>query len=121
MKVLNINSVEKRVADHPLFTGGPVSTQFLVTRSMGKNYNVIVVNFSKGARTKFHSHDCDQLLVVTAGKGIVATNGEEHQVGAGDVVLIPAGEKHRHGATKDSDFAHISVEAKGSEHKQLED
>ena len=51
---------------------------------------------------------------MTEGDGIVATEGEEVRVTRGDTAWIPAGEKHWHGATPDSDFSHISLQAKGS-------
>ncbi len=34
-----------------------------------KEYNLNVVNFGKGVRNKFHAHDSEQILIVTAGKG----------------------------------------------------
>jgi len=39
----------------------------------------------------------------------------------GDIVLIPPGEKHWHGATRDSDFSHIYVSRLGSALTQLEE
>ena len=39
----------------------------------------------------------------------------------GDVVVIPAGEKHWHGATKDSSLSHIFVSRLGSKVTQLEE
>jgi quercetin dioxygenase-like cupin family protein len=39
----------------------------------------------------------------------------------GDIVLIPAGEKHWHGSNGESDFSHIFVSRKGSKMTQLED
>ena len=55
----------------------------------------------------------EDLLVVTAGKGIVATESERRVVNPGDVIFIPAGEKHWHGAAEDSTFSHIYVSKKG--------
>jgi quercetin dioxygenase-like cupin family protein len=79
-----------------------------------------IVNFGKGVRNKFHTHSGDQILIITAGKGIVATETEEKAVTVGDVVLFPAGEKHWHGATQDSELSHITVQIKGSKMTQLE-
>ena len=53
-------------------------------------------------------------------KGIIATEDKEVVITPGDVVLIPAGEKHWHGATEDSDFAHIYVSTPSSQLTQLE-
>jgi quercetin dioxygenase-like cupin family protein len=88
---------------------------------MGKYFNLAVVNFGKGIRNKFHTHSTDQVLIVTSGRGVVATDQEERTVAVGDVVHIPAGEKHWHGATKDSEFSHLALTAAGSKTTQLED
>ncbi len=74
----------------------------------------------KGIRNKFHAHDAEQVLIVTEGRGIVATEDKESVVAVGDVVLIPAGEKHWHGATEDSEFSHIYFFKKGCKLTQLE-
>ena len=50
-----------------------------------------------------------QVLLVTDGIGIVATEKEKSVVQIGDLIHIPAGEKHWHGATTDSHFSHISL------------
>jgi quercetin dioxygenase-like cupin family protein len=62
----------------------------------------------------------DQILIVTAGKGTVASEKEEKVVTVGEVVLFPAGEKHWHGTTKDSEFSHIVVTKAGSPTTQQE-
>jgi quercetin dioxygenase-like cupin family protein len=114
MKIININEVPRQPANSPLFTGGPVTRQAILTDEMAKYLDMSQVNFSKGARNKFHTHTSDQVLIVTAGTGIVATEQEERVVGVGDIIHFPAGEKHWHGAAKDSDFSHIFVTAQGS-------
>ncbi len=118
MRVIKIDGVKKEPASGALFTG-PVTRQILLPDS--KEFNVNVVNFGKGVRNKFHSHDSEQILVVTSGKGIIATESEEKEIAPGDVVIIPAGEKHWHGATKDSSFSHIYVSRLGSKVTQLEE
>ena len=121
MKVIRISKVPRQSAASPLFTGRRVSRQPLVSDDISKYFNLGVVNFGKGIRNKFHTHTSDQVLIVTAGKGIVATAGEERKVTLGDVIHIPAGEKHWHGATKDSAFSHFTLTAVGSKTTQLED
>lgn len=121
MQVIKIKEVPEKPFNIPLFTGGPVTYQRLVGKDMGKDFNMFMVNFSKGARNKFHSHTGDQVLIVTSGKGIVATEGEQKIVEVGDIIHIPSGEKHWHGATKDSAFSHIALELSGSKITQLED
>jgi quercetin dioxygenase-like cupin family protein len=76
-----------------------------------------VVNFSVGATTGWHVHDSDQVLVVTAGRGIVATETEEREIAVGDVVHIKAGERHWHGATANSTLSHITLTTAGATSK----
>jgi len=118
MKIVNIANMPKESAASPLFTGTDVTRQPLAVNS--KEFNVSVVNFGKGIRNKFHTHDCEQLLIVTAGRGIVATEREKKVVIPGDVVLFSAGEKHWHGAAEDSEFSHIYVMKPDSKLTQLE-
>lgn len=119
MRVVRINDVDKEASAGPLFTGSDVTRQTLLPDS--KEYNFNVVNFGKGVRNKLHAHDHEQILIVTAGEGIIATEKEEKIIKVGDIVLIPAGEKHWHGATKDSEFAHIFVSRLGTQLTQLEE
>ena len=120
MKVLKPNEIPAESADSPLFMGGPVTRQPLLTPEMSNNFNLAVVNFSAGARNKMHTHSSDQVLFVTAGKGIIATETHQEVISVGDVVHIPLEEKHWHGATPDSSFSHIALTAKGSTTTQVE-
>ena len=118
MRVVKISGVEKESLRSPLFTSPDVTIQVLLPDS--KEFSVNAVNFGKGVRNKFHTHDSEQILIVTLGKGMIATETEERVITPGDVVIIPAGEKHWHGATKDSEFSHIYVSRLGSKLTQLE-
>ncbi|MGD9301844.1 MAG: cupin domain-containing protein [Desulfobacterales bacterium] len=119
MHVIKMNTVVKEKFESPLFTGPEVSQQVLLPDST--EFNVNIVNFGKGVRNKFHAHNSEQVLIVTSGQGFIATESEKIEITVGDVVLIPAGEKHWHGADEDSDFSHIYVSRLGSELTQLED
>jgi quercetin dioxygenase-like cupin family protein len=83
---------------------GPVSRsrQTIIQPGDSANYNCSVVNFSQGCTTGWHTHNCDQVLVVTSGSGKVATEHEQREINVGDVVHIKAGERHWHGATADT-------------------
>jgi len=119
MKIIKINDVPKESYLKPLFTGPDVTRQSLESGS--KDFRLSIVNFGKGVRNKFHTHDGDQVLMIIAGKGIVATEKEEKVVTVGEIVLFPAGEKHWHGATKNSEFSHIVVTKSGIMTTQIED
>jgi len=113
MKHIRPSEVSKEDAAGPIFIGD-VSRQNLVTPDMSEDFNVSIVNFDHGARNKFHKHSNDQLLIVTAGTGIVATEAEEVEVKEGDVLHVVRGEKHWHGAKSGHDFSHITVTRAGS-------
>jgi quercetin dioxygenase-like cupin family protein len=83
--------------------------------------NVHAVNFDIGARTKFHTHNREQVIIAFAGIGAQATEEGESVIKVGDVVYFPAGEKHWHGATKDSEFTQLSIFAGDRESRWLED
>ena len=119
MHVVHRDETAGEPYDSPLFTGPDVTRQPLAPGS--QDYNVNLINFGKGVRNKLHTHESDQILIVTAGTGIVATEQEERTVNVGDVILIPAGERHWHGAGQDSDFSHIALTRAGSKLTQLED
>ena len=119
MKIVKMNDVPKNPYISPLFTGPDVTTQPLVTDS--KDVRVSIVNFGKGVRNKFHAHDGDQVLIIIAGKGFVATDKEKKLVTVGEIVCFPSGEKHWHGATEDSEFSHIVITRTGGRMTQLED
>jgi quercetin dioxygenase-like cupin family protein len=119
LRVSRISEVAEVPFVSPLFTSEDVTIQAILPES--QEYDVNNVNFGRGTRLKFHAHDSEQILIITAGKGIVATEQEEKVVMPGDVVFIPAGEKHWHGATNDSEFSHIFIYRRGSQYTQLED
>ncbi len=114
MKVLKTSEIKPEVASNPIFIGGQVTVQTLLAPETSKSFQSAVVNFTPGARTKFHAHTGDQILVVTQGKGIVATDKEEINVGVGDIIFFPMDEKHWHGATKHSSFSHIHIQTRES-------
>jgi len=109
MKVIKVSEVKVEEQASELFTGGRADRQVLVDEKIAKELRLVMVTFSPGVRTKIHTHTSDQVLYITDGKGIVATEKEEHIVMAGTVAFIPAGEPHWHGATKDTSFSQISI------------
>ena len=98
---------------------GPVKRyrQTIIEPGQSDNYNCSVVNFSQGCTTGWHTHSCDQILIVTAGTGMVATETEEREIKPGDVVHIKAGERHWHGAKADSTMGHITITMVGGQAK----
>jgi 4-carboxymuconolactone decarboxylase len=69
-----------------------------------------LVTFEPGARSAWHTHPLGQVLIVTAGTGRAQRWGDPvHEIRQGDVVWIPPGQKHWHGAAPNSSMAHIAL------------
>jgi quercetin dioxygenase-like cupin family protein len=123
MRVLKISELQETPMDTatPIagWSGGPVSRtrQAVIGDGQSENFRCNVVNFRVGATTGWHVHDCDQILVVTAGKGFAATESEQREITVGDIVHIRAGERHWHGASAISPLSHITVTTVGSTSK----
>ncbi|MGL4387582.1 MAG: cupin domain-containing protein [Snodgrassella alvi] len=69
------------------------------------------VTFEPGCHNHWHKHlNGYQILLATAGQGWYQEAGKPAQLlNPGDVVVIHAGVKHWHGATKDSWFSHVAI------------
>ncbi len=111
MKVMKTAEIEKVDREIKLFKGH-VSAQTVLDND-STALRASLINFDKGAVNIFHVHEYDQILYVTAGEGIIATEKEEIRIRPGDFVHIPAGEKHWHGATPDSSMSHIAISIRG--------
>jgi len=109
---------EKNDANAQYFIGQ--SYLAVLTKDNVTSYNV---TFEPGCRNNWHiHHKGGQILYCTAGNGWYQEEGKPARaLHPGDVVSIPAGVKHWHGAAKDSWFAHIAlmVPAEGATHEWL--
>jgi len=69
-----------------------------------------IVTFEPGARTAWHTHPLGQTLIITAGVGLIQQwGGSIQDMKQGDVVWIPPGVKHWHGAMATAGMAHIAI------------
>jgi quercetin dioxygenase-like cupin family protein len=120
MKVVTLKDVQNAPMEgaEPIegYTG-PVSRsrQTIIEPGDSANYNCSVVTFSQGCTTGWHTHNCDQVLIVTSGSAMVATEHERREINVGDVVHIKAGERHWHGAKADTTMGHITITLAGSQ------
>ena len=74
---------------------------------------VAAVHFEAGGRSRPHVHRYGQVLVVTAGRGVVGDRFARRAVGPGDVIVAHPGEWHWHGAAPDSPMTHVTVQMTG--------
>ncbi len=111
MKVVRTSDIKAQESTSKIFRG-KVSIQNIIGEN-NDELRVAVVSFSPGAVTIFHTHTFAQILYVTKGTGIVATDKEEITVMPDTFIFIPAGERHWHGATKDTAFSHLFINPPG--------
>ncbi|MGM9970149.1 MAG: cupin domain-containing protein [Anaeroplasma sp.] len=95
-----------------------IGQSYLKMLSTELGVSVANVTFEAGCRNNWHIHKATkgggQILMVTKGEGWYQEEGKEPQkLKVGDIVNIPVGVKHWHGATKDSEFTHIAIEVPG--------
>ena len=89
-----------------------------LTDFMHGEFPLFNVTFEPSCRNNWHIHHADkgggQILICTTGEGWYQEDGKEpRELKEGDIVVIPQGVKHWHGAKKDSWFSHISLEVPG--------
>ena len=71
----------------------------------------VSVTFEPGARTAWHTHPLGQTLIVTSGRGLAQRQGGPiEDIRPGDVVWIPPGEKHWHGAAATTAMTHLAIQ-----------
>jgi quercetin dioxygenase-like cupin family protein len=89
---------------------GTVRIDPLVAAPEPARVMAVSVTFEPCARTNWHTHPLGQTLIVTAGCGLVQSEGGPvRKIRPGDVVWCPPGEKHWHGATATSAMTHIAI------------
>jgi len=104
-------SSQKVIAGAPDRFTGMVRIQSLFDANKPARSTGGLVTFQPGARSAWHTHPLGQTLIVTDGVGWVQQWGGPVQViRKGDVVWIPAGVKHWHGATPTTTMTHIALQ-----------
>ena len=88
MIVVSPNNVESVQTSDEIVGQDPVFKKELVSAAATGGASILLVTFEPGAKLNFHAHKYDQVLIVTEGKGIVATKDEEKTVVPGDVIFI---------------------------------
>jgi quercetin dioxygenase-like cupin family protein len=110
MDIKRCGSTPSRRGPAEWFTG-TVWQEPIVDAPAPARLKATVVRFDPGARTAWHTHPLGQTLFITAGCGRAQTlGGPVLEVRAGDVVWIPPGEKHWHGASPTTAMTHIAMQ-----------
>jgi quercetin dioxygenase-like cupin family protein len=115
MKVVTLKDIPAEPAEGAAektagWTGQVFRTrQTILEAGESENFTASIVNFSQGCNTGWHIHDCDQILIVTSGSGLLADEKGQKEINVGDVAHIKAGERHWHGAKADTTMGHITI------------
>ena len=109
INITRSGSVPSRKGPAENFTGSvrvdPLFEAIAPANTFGAN-----VTFEPGARSAWHTHPLGQILIVTAGVGRVQRwGGPIEEIRPGDVVRIPPGQKHWHGASPNTAMTHIAI------------
>lgn len=76
--------------------GGGARTMPLVTPSIGtRSFITGYTSFDAGVEIPFHSHNCEESVVLMEGEAILDIDGLEYQLKAHDVTYIPPNVSHR--------------------------
>ena len=115
--------MEKNLSVFPVGQENTIAGQYFI----GQSYLAVLtleqvptfnVTFEPACRNNWHIHHAEkgggQRLICVAGRGWYQEWGKEpRELHPGNVVNIPAGVKHWHGAAKDCWFQHIALEVPG--------
>ncbi|WP_299402837.1 cupin domain-containing protein [uncultured Roseobacter sp.] len=110
MDVTRAGSKPSETGPADYFTGA-VRMDPVISAPEPARLRAVMVTFEPGARTAWHTHPLGQTLIVTTGVGRAQTEGQPVQtIRPGDVVWIPPGEKHWHGAAPDTGMSHLAMQ-----------
>jgi quercetin dioxygenase-like cupin family protein len=86
-----------RREDRPVLERGPglPTLQQLVDRQNGSSAVTVLINhFGHGESVPEHTHDVEEILIVTAGECAVTVDGQRHTARAGDAIIVRPGAYH---------------------------
>ena len=86
-----------RRGDRPVLARGPrlPTLQRLVNRASGSDAVTVLINtFTSGETVPEHTHEVEEVLLVTAGECTVTVNGRPEAARTGDAVIIRPGTVH---------------------------
>jgi quercetin dioxygenase-like cupin family protein len=107
-----VDKEQATLVDRPDFSGVVRRQELHVPADRG-GMEILAVFFDAGARTRPHIHEVDQTLHVLDGEGVLATETSLQVIRPGDLLFIPGGVWHWHGATPSTSMCHLSIKGPG--------
>lgn len=94
----------------PKIFSGEVKVSMLFKSSSWREFSGALVEFSKNARSAWHTHPAGQTLIVTEGEILTKIPGQAASIAKkGDVISCPPNIRHFHGASDTSHGSHIAL------------
>ncbi|ASQ29717.1 Cupin domain protein [Campylobacter avium LMG 24591] len=95
--------------DSKIFSGD-VKVSMMFKSDSWRDFGGALVEFSKNARSAWHTHTAGQTLIVTEGEILTKVPGQKASIAKkGDVISCPPNVRHFHGATDTSKGSHIAL------------
>ena len=85
------------------------SHHFVGARNGDVNISAFLLSALPGGGPGPHRHPYDEVQFVQAGRGLWTVNGEEFEAGAGDILVIKAGEIHSFRALGDEPLVQVDI------------
>lgn len=109
VKLTKAGSQPSAIGPEKNFTGAVRVDSMFQTAAPGRAGGGIVT-FEPGARSAWHVHPLGQTLIVVSGVGRVQQWGSPAmEIRPGDIVSIPPGVKHWHGASRTVGMSHVAI------------
>jgi quercetin dioxygenase-like cupin family protein len=100
---------------------GPAWLEEIAVADAPSRLRIHSVHFAPGARTCWHRHPIGQVLIITAGSGLVqCKDGPIQQVRTGDTVWFEPDEWHWHGAGPGTFMTHLAVQETAPDGKEAD-
>jgi quercetin dioxygenase-like cupin family protein len=95
-----------RVVDLPQ---SPLSRVFVGAERGDVGVSAYLVNAAPGKGPVPHHHPYDKVAFIQSGRARWTVNGEEHDAGAGDILVVKAGEIHSFRAVGDEPLVQLDI------------
>jgi quercetin dioxygenase-like cupin family protein len=112
MELTRIDDTRQQPATAEIFDGD-VSVADVLGDAGATSIGGFLVTFRDGGRTVWHTHEADQILLITDGEGVVEDERLRRTVNEGDIVVIPGGDRHWHGSEPGGEMTHMSFMTPG--------
>lgn len=105
MKIFKIEEYMKMENPNP---GAPYRSEILSSSHRAKNLGGIFGLLAPGSQVPYHYHkNRESVIIVISGEATEIVEGEEIPIKTGDVLFIPAGEKHTSVNRSKKDFRYL--------------